>query len=49
MPGVGVHSSFTLHQFWCSAGYAMDNLDEIQRIHASRFAYISTVKLECAT
>ena len=28
-------SSFKLQQFLCSRGYAMDNLDEAQRIHPS--------------
>ena len=28
-------SSFKLQQFLCSRGYAMDNLDEVQRIHPS--------------
>ena len=30
-----VQSSFKLQQFLCSRGYAMDNLDEAQRIHPS--------------
>ena len=31
----GAQSSFKLHQFLCSKGYAMDNLDETQGIHLS--------------
>ena len=31
----GAQSSFKLQQFLCSRGYAMDNLDEAQRIHPS--------------
>ena len=35
-PGsMGAQSSFKLQQFLCSGGYAMDNLDEAQRIHPS--------------
>ena len=33
--GVLAQSSFKLQQFLCSRGYAMDNLDEAQRIHPS--------------
>ena len=33
--GNGTQSSFKLQQFLCSRGYAMDNLDEAQRIHPS--------------
>ena len=32
---LGAQSSFKLQQFLCSRGYAMDNLDEAQRIHPS--------------
>ena len=31
----GAQSSFKLQHFLCSRGYAMDNLDEAQRIHPS--------------